>query len=562
MFQKQVINILQKEIKGEIKLEIPPNKGLGDYAFPCFILAKEKKKPPAEIAKELAKKLGPDELIEKIVPVGPYVNFFLGKAKVAEIILRQIHEQGDNYGSSGQGEQRVVCIDYSHPNIAKPFGIGHLRSTMIGRAIYNMLRFHGYKPLGLNHLGDWGTQFGALIYAHLTWGDRDKLKKDPIKYLLDIYVRFNQEKQKTPELQDEARKWFKKLENNDTEAMKLWAKFRDLSLEEFQRIYKLLGVGFESYDGEAFFRDKFADAIELVKAKTKAELSENALVVPLENFEIPAIIKKSDGTSTYLTRDIAAALYRLKAYSPFQILYVVGSEQKLHFQMLFEIMNLLGKNRNKFRHVNFGFYLSPEGGKMATRKGKIVFMEDVLNESIALARKTIEEKNPGLENKGEVAQKVGVGAVIFYDLVNDRIHDVVFDWKRILDFEGDTGPYLMYTYARASSIVQRLEKDRGLVPEVSVDFTKLLHITEKSLVLLLSRFQVKVSESIEAYKPHILAQYLIELARAFNEFYHSCSCLNEKDESIQKARLLLVDSARRVLKTGLKLLSIDAPGKM
>jgi arginyl-tRNA synthetase len=432
---------------------------------------------------------------------------------------------------------------------------------MIGRAIYNMLKFQDYKPMGLNHLGDWGTQFGALIYAHLTWGDRDRLKTDPIKYLLEIYVKFNKEKEKTPELQDEAKKWFKKLEDGDSEAMKLWAKFRDLSLEEFNRVYKLLGVDFESYDGEAFFKDKFPDAVDLVKTKTKTELSDGALIVPLEKFEAPGIIIKSDGASTYLTRDIAAALYRLKTYQPYQILYVVGSEQQLHFKILFEIMSLLGKDKNKFKHINFGFYLSPEGGKMATRKGKTVFMEDVLNESIQLAKKTIEEKNPKLENKDEVAKKVGVGSVIFYDLVNDRIRDVVFDWKRILDFEGDTGPYLMYTYARASSIIRRLSKE-GLTPGSNIDFSKLSHKTEKALILLLSKFEDKIKEALQQYKPHILAQYLIELGRNFNEFYHACPCLKEEDEEVKKARLLLINSTRQVIKIGLKLLSIDAPEEM
>ncbi|MBN1645173.1 arginine--tRNA ligase [Candidatus Woesearchaeota archaeon] len=562
MFQEEIINIINQEIKKQIKLEIPPKKEMGDFAFPCFGLSKEKKKSPVEIAKELASKLKPTELVEKIVPTGAYVNFFLDKSKVAEIVLTQIYEQKDEYGGSKLGEQKVVCIDYSHPNIAKPFGIGHLRSTMIGRAICNMLKFHSYKPLGLNHLGDWGTQFGALIYAHLTWGDRERLKTDPIRYLLDIYVKFNKEKEKTPELQDEAKRWFKKLEQGDTEAMKLWAKFRDLSLEEFQRVYKLLGVDFESYDGEAFFKDKFSDSIELVKTKVKTELSEGALIVPLEDFEIPAIIIKSDGTSTYLTRDIAAALYRLKTYRPHQILYVVGSEQKLHFKMLFKIMGLLGKDKKKFKHVNFGFYLSPEGGKMATRKGKIVFMEDVLNESIELAKKTIEEKNPELKNKDEVAKQVGVGAVIFYDLVNDRIRDVVFDWKRILDFEGDTGPYLMYTFARASSIVRKLKEKKNLEPDLSIDFSKLSNKTEQLLAVLLSKFQDKISESLEQYKPHILAQYLIELGRAFNEFYHSCPCLKEEDSEIQKARLLLIDCTRQIIKTGLRLLSVNAPEEM
>ncbi len=562
MFKNQVIELLKKEVKGKIKLEIPANKDFGDFAFACFILSKKMKKNPAEIAKELAKKLEKTDLIEKIIPTGPYINFFLNKSKLAELILKQIHEQKDEYGSSKQGEQKVVCMDYSHPNIAKPFGIGHLRSTMIGRAIYNMLKFHGYNPIGINHLGDWGTQFGALIYAYLTWGDKEELKKASIKHLLDLYVKFNEEKQKIPELQEEARKWFKKLEDNDTEAIKLWAKFKDLSLEEFQKIYKLLGVDFESYDGEEFYKDKYPGAVELVKAKTKTEISEGALIVPLEGFEAPGIIVKSDGASTYLTRDIAAALYRLRTYQPSKILYVVGSEQKFHFKSLFKLMELLGKKKEKFKHINFGFYLSPEGGKMATRKGKIIFMEDVLSEAIHLARKTIEKKNPKLKNKDQVAKQVGVGSVIFYDLVNDRIRDVVFDWKRILDFEGDTGPYLMYTYARASSIIRRLKKDKDLEPKPDIDFSKLSHKTEKSLILLLSKFQDKVQEALEQYRPHILAQYLIELGRAFNEFYHSCPCLKEEDAEIQKARLLLIDCARQVLRIGLKLLSITAPEKM
>lgn len=570
MFEEQIVELLKKELKKEfnkefkedIKLEIPPKKEMGDFAFPCFNLAKEFKKSPVEVAKQISSKLKPAGMVEKIVPLGPYVNFFLKKGNVAESILKSIHEERDSYGSSKEGKQRVVCIDYSHPNVAKPFGIGHLRSTMIGRALYNMFKFHDFKPLGLNHLGDWGTQFGALIYAHLTWGDRERLKVDAIKYLLEIYVKFNHEKEKTPELQDEAKKWFKKLEDNDSEAIKLWARFREMSLEEFQRIYKLLNVDFESYDGEAFFKDKFDDAVDLLKAKVKTEISDGALIVPLEGFEVPAIIVKSDGTSTYITRDIAAAAYRLKTFKPYKVLYIVGSEQKLHFRMLFKIMDLLGKDASKFEHINFGFYLSPDGTKMATRKGTIVFMEDVLNESIALAKKTIEEKNPDLPNKEDVARKVGVGAVIFNDLINDRIHDVVFDWKKMLDFEGDTGPYLMYTFARASSIVRKAVKEHNLSPGTSVEFSKLSHESEQKLVMLLSKFKETISSSLAQYKPHVLAQYLIELGRAFNEFYHSCPCLKEEDKELQKARLLLIDCTRQVIKNGLKLLNIDSPDEM
>lgn len=566
MFEEQIIELLKKELKkelqGDIKLEIPPKKEMGDFAFPCFNLAKEFKKSPVEVAKQICSKLKPSGMVEKIIPLGPYVNFFLQKGNVAESILKSIHEERDSYGSSKEGKQRVVCIDYSHPNVAKPFGIGHLRSTMIGRALYNMLKFHDFKPLGLNHLGDWGTQFGALIYAHLTWGDRERLKTDAIKYLLEIYVKFNQEKEKTPELQEKAKEWFKKLEDNDSEAIKLWARFRELSLEEFQRIYKMLNVDFESYDGEAFFKDRFDDAVDLLKTKVKTELSDGALIVPLEGFEVPAIIVKSDGTSTYITRDIAAAVYRLKTYKPYKVLYIVGSEQKLHFKMLFKIIDLLGKDSSKFEHINFGFYLSPDGSKMATRKGTIVFMEDVLNESIALARKTIEEKNPDLANKEDVAKKIGVGSVVFNDLINDRIHDVVFDWKKMLDFEGDTGPYLMYTFARASSIVRKAIKEHSLAPGTSVDFGKLSHESEQKVVMLLSKFKEKISESLAQYKPHVLAQYLIELGRAFNEFYHSCPCLKEEDKELQKARLLLIDCTRQVIKNGLKLLNIDSPDEM
>jgi arginyl-tRNA synthetase len=560
-FQDDLQAFVKKALKADIALEVPPDTSLGDFAVPCFALAKQMKKAPAAIAQELAKALKKPAFVERIAATGPYLNFFLKKTVLAEKTLLDIEYQKEKYGTGTDGKGKTIAMDYSHPNIGKPFHFGHLRSTVIGNSIYQMLSSQGYKVMRLNYLGDWGTQFGALIHAYLTWGDRKKLEKGAIKHLLELYVRFHKEAKENPKLEEEARAWFKKLEDGDGEAQKLWAKFRQASLEEFKRIYEVLGVTFDSFDGEAHIAKHVDEAIAACEKKKLASISDGALVVQLKGFEVPALLRKSDGATTYLSRDLAAVIERISTLKPTQLLYVVDHGQCLHFQQLFAVAQLLGYPKEKFQHVDFGLYLSPDGGKLATRKGKVIFMEDVLNETITLAKKTINEKNPKLRNKDEVARQVAVGAIFFGDLMNDRNKDIVFDIQRILDFEGDTGPYLQYTYARASSIIRKAKAGK-LTVSAKVKFDALNSPQELKLITLLSEYPQKITDALKHYRPHTVAQHLLQVGRAFNEFYHACPVLQEADKDKQKARLLLIDCARTVLKNGLGLLGISAPEEM
>ncbi len=558
MFEQEIIKALQKSVKGEIVLEVPPDQALGDYAFPCFNLAKEKKKNPVEIAKELAKSMHMPEVVGKITATGPYVNFFLDPAKVAKKILAEVFSKKDLFGSSDEGKGKVVAIEFSSPNIGKPMHFGHLRSTVIGQSLSLMHEFNGYKVIRLNYIGDWGTQYGKLVYAYLTWGDKKKFEECPVKHLVDLYVKFNEHAEKDEKLLTAAREWFSKLEKGDAEATSLWSKFRHHSIDEFRKIYAALGVEFDSYNGEAFYAPKVEAAIDVVQKKNLAVIDQGALIVRLNGYEMPMMLRKSDESTTYASRDVATLLDRIETLKFDTMIYVVGHEQSLHFAQLFDVMQLLG-HKKSFVHVAHGLYLSPEGGKMATRKGKAVFMEDVLSETIALARKTIEEKNPDLKKKDDVARLVAVGAIFFGDLFNDRIKDVVFDLQRILSFEGDTGPYLMYTHARAASILRKAGK---LKPSKDADVFLLQDPAEQRVVKLMAGFQAKINDALMQYKPHILGQYLIELGRAFNEFYHKCPCLQEKNADLQLARLSLIEACRQVLENGLRLLGIKAPSEM
>ncbi len=560
-FQEELQAFVKKELKADIPLEVPPSPDLGDFALPCFQLAKQLKKAPPLIAKDLALKLKKPAFVEKIECNGPYLNFFLKKTMLAEKTLLEIEYQKEKYGTSDEGKGKTVAMDYSHPNIGKLFHFGHLRSTVVGNSLYKLFESQGYKVVRLNYLGDWGTQFGALIYAYLQWGNKKKLAECPTKHLFELYVKFHKEAKDNPKLEEEAKAWFKKLEDGNTEATKLWAKFRQESLNDFKKIYDLLGVSFDSFDGEAHIAKHTDEIIELCEKKNLTKTSEGALVMPLKGFEVPLMLRKNDGATTYAARDLAAIKYRVETYKPAKIIYVVGREQCLHFQQLFAAASLLGYKKDLFEHIDFGFYLSPEGGKMATRKGKSIFMEDVLKETIGLALKTINEKNPKLRNKEAVARMVAVGALFFGDLMNDRNKDVVFDIRRFLDFEGDTGPYLQYTYARASSIIRKA-KAKKLSVTTKVKFDMLAEPTEKKVITLLSEYPQAVKNSLRQYKPHILAQYLLMLGRAFNEFYHSCPCMQETDKEKQKARLLLIDCSRTVLRNGLSLLGISVPEEM
>lgn len=550
LFEQDIKKMLKSY--SEITLEVPPDEKMGDYAFPCFQLSSKLKKSPVEIAKEIAEKLHPTRFIEHISAAGPYVNFFINKRILAEYTLTEIFRKKKRYGSKNKNSKMIV-IDMSSPNIAKPFGIGHLRSTVIGNSLAKMFLFSGYDVHCVNHLGDWGTQFGKLIVAYKKWGVEKELEIHPIKHLLDLYVRFHKEAESDESLNEQGRQWFKKLEDKDPEATKLWELFREMSLVEFNNLYKLIDVEFDSYHGESYYNDKMQDVIDSFKPIAKE--SDGALVVELDDTP-PLLLKKSDGATTYHTRDLAAAIYRLKEYSPEKVLYVVGTPQQLHFKQLFKALELNSFPADKFVHVNFGLIRFPEG-KMSTRKGNIVLLEEVLDKSIELALKTIYEKNPGLENKKEVAKQVGIGAVKFGDLANDRIKDITFDWNKILDFEGETAPYIQYVHARCCSILSKSE----VGPSDSIQWDSYEHESEFKLIKLLQKFPQSIEQSLKNYKPHILANYLSSLAQVYNEFYQHCPVISEM-KHIQKARILLVDSVRQIIETGLGLLGIQAPEKM
>src|SRR3989344_193553 len=560
MFEEQIIAAIKQHVRGEVKLEVPPDQKLGDFAFACFSLAKEFKKNPVHIAAELAQKIKKPAGVEKIVATGPYVNFFLSASRVGNKIITDILTQKKKFGSSNVGKGKKVAIEFSSPNIGKPMHFGHLRGTIIGNALSLIHEFTGHTVVRLNYLGDWGTQFGALMYAYTSWGDEKLLKKQPVKHLYELYVKFNEERKKNPSLQDFAREWFSKLENNDKHALKLWKEFKECTLQEFMRLYKIMGVSFDNFNGEARSAKKVEEAIELVKKKGLTEIDQGALIVRIAGYEMPMMLRKSDESSTYASRDVATIIYRIQTIKFDTMIYVVGHEQALHFAQLFELARKLGVDK-KFVHVANGLYLSPDGGKMSTRAGKAIFMEDVIMELIYLAEKTINEKNPALKNKKKIAQQVAIGALFFGDLMNDCSKDVVFDMQRILSFEGDTGPYLMYTHARAASIVNKAKKQK-LKPTKKVKTELLAHPSEIRLIKLISAFSSAINGALLQYKPHILAQYLIEFGRAFNEFYHACPCLSEENKELKLARLALIEASRQVLENGLRLLGICAPREM
>ena len=545
--EDQILKELQKFVKSDLKLEIPPDPKFGDYSLPCFTLAKEFKKNPNQIAQELKSKL---KLKMKMEVVGGYLNFFVDNTQVVKNILTKILKEKNKHGSVNIGKKSKIVIDYSSPNIAKPFGIGHLRSTIIGNSLNKIFSCLGYKCIGVNHLGDWGTQFGKLIVAYKLWGDPKKVKEQSISHLFSLYVKFHQEAEVSPELEDQAREWFNKLEKGNKEALKLWKWFKDLSLAEFKKYYKELEIKFDSYQGEAFYNDKLESTVKMFKKYS--EVSDGALVIPFDNMP-PVILKKSDGASTYHTRDLAALLYRVKKYKPNKIMYVVGTPQNLHFEQLFRAYNLISKEP-ELVHINFG-HINFKEGKMSTRKGNIIFLEEVLDNAIELALKTIDQKNPKLKNKKVVAKDVGIGAIVFGDLINDRIKDVIFDWDRILDFEGDTGPYVQYGYVRTCSILKKAKSTKKAKYEL------LSEKEEIELIKHLGRFNEIISKSAQEYRPSHLARYLIETVHYFNNFYEKHRVISD-DKSLMSARLSLVKSVNIVLENGLKLLGMKTPTEM
>lgn len=551
-----VPSLEMKEI--EQLIELPPNYNMGDYAFPCFRLAKELKKAPNLIAEELVGRIDSGDIFQEIKNTGPYINFFVNRKKLTETVINEVLEREEEFGSRDVGEGKKVLVEFSSPNIAKPFHIGHIRSTVIGNSIYNIFKFLGFDTLALNHLGDYGTQFGMLIAAFRKWGDKEEVEKDPINEFLKLYVRFNKEAEENEALREEARYWFRELEEGENEeALELWQWVRDVSLREFNIVYDMLNIKFDSYAGESFYSDKMAEVIDDLEEKGLLEESRGAMIVDLEDHDMPpGLIKKSDGSTLYTTRDIAAAIYRKEHYDFYKNIYVVASEQNLHFKQWIKIVELMGYEWAKdCIHVPFGM-VSLEGGRLSTREGKVVFLEDVLNRAVESTLEIIEERTPDLDNKEEVAKQIGIGAVMFQELSNNRIKDYVFSWDRTLSFEGESGPYVQYTHARANSLLER-----GEFTPAKEDYSLLNADDEINIIRLLYQFPDIVYDAMEKLEPSFITRHIAEIAKAFNKFYNSCPILTVEEE-LKNARLALVFAAKTVIKTGLNLLGIEAPNRM
>ena len=555
----KVSNIDVEKIKEN--LEVPKDSTNGDYAFPCFILAKELKKAPALIATELQSKIAQEinnEDIKEVTAVNGFLNFKINRQKMVEELAKEFDEKKENYGSGNQNKN--IVIDYSSPNIAKPFHVGHLRTTVIGGALYNIYKFLGNNVTGVNHLGDYGTQFGKLIEGYKRWGKEYNIEENPIDELTKIYIRINNLCKEDESVLEECRNNFKKLEDGDPYCKELWEKFRALSLKEFEKVYKMLGSKFDSYNGEAFYVDKMPEVVNLLQKSGKLVDSEGAKVVDLGSDMPPCIIIKSNGSSTYATRDLAAILYRARTYDYDKAIYVTSYEQILHFKQIFKTATYLGLDEKYIKgleHVPFGMVLL-KTGKISTREGNIIKLEDLLNEAVERSKKVIESKNPNLENKDDVAHKVGIGAVIFNDLSNSRIKDEIFDWDIMLNFNGETGPYIQYMCVRTKSVLEKA----GYIPELKdVDLSKLDDENSKNLVNILYNFNQTLVNVTEKEEPSILSRYLISLAKEYSSFYNNCHILNE-DKSLQDARLYLTYMVKTVLEKGLNLLGIQVPDKM
>jgi arginyl-tRNA synthetase len=555
LIAKELTDLTVEDI--EKSIEIPPKPELGDFAFPCFRLAKILHKAPNIIATELSEKIS-DERIDKIAVQGAYLNFYMKKDSFLKDMISKIAEE--NFGASNEGSGKTICIDYSSPNVAKNFHVGHLRTTFIGNSLYKIFDKLGYKVERINHLGDWGTQFGKLIVAYKRWGSEEAVKEKGIEELMRIYVLFHDEVDKEPELEDEARAWFSKMEKGDEEALRIWRWFLDISLEEFKRIYALLGMEFDHYTGESFYIDK-ADAVveDLEKAGLLTD-SEGAKIVDLSEYDMaPCLILKNDGSTIYATRDLAAVKYRKETFNFYKALYVTGQEQKLHFKQVFKVVELLGNEwaKDSLVHIPYGL-VSLGGAKLSTRGGNVIYAEDILKEAIGKIRSTIDEKNPDLANKDEVARVVGVGAVIFNDLYNQRIKDVSFNWEHILNPEGETGPYVQYTYARCSSILRNAPDYEF---STDIDYNLLSDQASIDLIKELYRFPDVIKSASQTYEPHIVARFVIAVAQAFNKFYHDNKVLVD-DTQLRNARLTLVYLTRKVIRDAMDLLGIGCVEEM
>ena len=563
-FKQQITEKLAQLTELEIDkinaaVEVPPNPEMGDLAFPCFPLAKVMRKAPPMIAAEIAEKFPKLDFVEKIEVAGGYLNFFFSRSAYANQQLAEVFQQGENYGKSNDGEGKTVLVEFSSPNIAKPFHIGHLFSTAVGNSLDKIYSFLGYNTVKINHLGDWGTQFGKLISAYKRWGNPEVIEKDPINELLKLYVHFHDVAKEQPELEDEAREYFRLLETGDEETTSLWKYFREVSLVEFKRVYDMLNISFDSYNGESFYSDKMDEVVEILKEKNLLVESEGAMVVDLSEQDMPpCMILKSNGTTIYATRDIAAALYRHRTYDFCKNIYVVGLPQALHFRQIFSVVEkMCGDWAKSCQHVGFGLVKFPDK-KLSTRDGDVVFLEDVLNESISKTLGIMKNSSPDLENPDEVAKKVGIGAILYAFLKNNREKDIVFSWDTMLDFEGESGPYVQYSYARGKSILRRCETDYS-----DADYSLLTTDEEYELIKHISKFNEEVASAADKNEPFYVNRYVTAVAKLFNKFYNTNPILkSDVDPEIRKARLALVEATTIVIKSALALLGIETVEKM
>ncbi|XVG95502.1 arginine--tRNA ligase [Eubacteriales bacterium KG127] len=565
-YKEQIANLLEGIItdlsKEEIlnMLEVPANEDMGDFAFPCFKLAKIMRKAPPLIAKGIAERLSEESIFAKVEKVNAYVNMFLSKEDFVSHTIQEVIEKGSNFANSKEGEGKTVIVEFSSPNIAKPFHIGHIRSTVIGNSIHLIYKALGYDVVRINHLGDYGTQFGKMIVAYRMWGNEEDVEKEPIKTLLGYYTKFHEEAEKTPSLNDEARKTFTRLEKGGEEEVKLWQWFREESLKEFNRVYDLLGITFDSYKGESFYSDKMPRFVNMLKEKGIMEESQGANIVNLEDKGLGiALITKRDGSTLYITRDIAAAVYRKETYDFYKNIYVVASQQNLHFQQWFEIVEILGFEwARDCVHVPFGL-VSLEDGTMSTREGRVVFLEEVLNKSIEKTKEIIAKKNPDGVDIDQIAKEVGIGAVMFQELSNNRIKDYTFSWDKVLNFDGETGPYVQYTHARACSLLRKGKVENDDFN--NLDFSKLTSEAAFRLTKLIYQLPEVISDAGLKYEPSIVTRHIVDIAQAFNRFYHDEHILVD-DQAERNAKLALVYAAKETIAKGLSLLGIVAPEKM
>lgn len=561
LLSSQLSDLSVEEIYNTI--EVPSNSAMGDYAFPCFKLAKVLRKAPPMIAKDIVDGLEKVDFIEKAENVNAYINFFVNKAAYAKEVLGAVLNEKEQYGYVGNKDKGNIVIDYSSPNIAKPFHVGHLRSTVIGNSLYKIFEALGYNCVGVNHLGDWGTQFGKLIVAYKKYSSKEEVEEKGISELLRIYVLFHEEAEKHPEMDQEARDYFTKMERGDEEALALWKWFKEVSLAEFERVYKMLGVTFDSYNGEAFYNDKMDAVIKELENKGLIEVDDGAKIVRLDEENMaPCLITKKDGSSLYATRDITAAEYRYKTYNFKKCIIVTASQQNLHFAQWFKVIEKMGYDWAKdLVHVPFGMVSMEGGAKLSTRNGNVIFLEDILKEAVEKTKMIIEEKNASLQNKEEVAAQVGIGAVIFDDMYNNIIKDIQFSWERVLDFQGETGPYVQYTHARACSLLKKAGLDLNNLPTFEIDEETVANDVVLAVVKDLAAFKAVIQSAADNYEPSYIARYAVDMAQSFNKFYNEFPILVE-DEKVKNTRLAIVAAVKFTLKNALALLGIAAPEQM